>query len=77
MSNLAVAGGNIGHSVKVIKKGELKIMQPNLEWSDIPSLFSDKNESDHILTTVLLQIINTSELTAQWQHMLTGDASPK
>ena len=77
MPNLAVAGGNIGHSVKVIEKEELKIMQPNLEWSDIPSLFSDKNEWDHILTTVLLQIINTSELTAQWQHMLTGDASPK
>lgn len=77
MSNLAVAWGDIGHSVTVIEKRELKLIQLNLKWSDIPSLFSDKDESHHKVTTVLLQIINTCELTAQWQLMLTGDASPK
>ena len=35
------------------------------------------NESHHTLTPVLLQTINTSELTEQRQQMVDGDAAPR
>ena len=41
------------------------------------SLSSHKNESHHTLTTILLQMINTSELMEQWHQMLDDDAAPK
>ena len=41
-----------------------------MEQSRIQSLSSNENELHHSLTTVLLQMINTSELTEQRQQML-------
>ena len=41
-----------------------------MEQSRIQSFSSNENELHHSLTTVLLQMINTSELTEQWQQML-------
>ena len=48
-----------------------------MEQSRIQSLSSHEHESHHALTPVLLQMINTSELTEQWQQMLDSDVSPR
>ena len=47
-----------------------------MKQSRIQSLSSQENESHHAVTPSLLQIINTSELTEQWQQILDGDAAP-